>query len=166
VILGPAQDVTQTLALPRRRIECRGEEGGIQLLIGIAVNHPRCRHHSDGASVGVHHHHLAGGFELGVVEPRQLAGRREEERHAVQVVPCRNGRGIEHPLVRPAAFTTVADVVDEECPFAHLPVDRLLRFGITLTSGRGHLGVGIHEDAFDVEGPVVRLHSLGMADAV
>ena len=166
MVFRAAQDVSEALALANRRIEHDGKEGRVELLVGIAVHHAGRGHHGNGPSVGVHHHHLAGGLQLGIIEPGQLAGGREEQRHPVEVVPGADGGRVQHALVGPAAFATVADVIDQQGAIPHPAVDGLLHLGIALAAWRRHLGIGVHEDALDVVGPVVFLHPFGVADAV
>ena len=166
MVLRAAQDVPEALALAHRRIEHDREKGRVELLVGIAVHHAGGGHHGNGPSVGVHHHHLAGGLQLGIIEPGQLAGGREEQRHPIEVVPGADGGRVQDTLVGPAAFAPVADVIDQQGAILHPAVDGLLHLGIALPAWRRHLGVGVHEDALNVVGPVVLLDPFGMADAV
>ena len=154
------------MTLPIGRVKNHFKERGIELLIGIAVYHPRGRHHGDGAPIRIHDHQLASCLYFRIIESGQFTSRGKEQRHAIQVVPSRNRGRIEHALMRPPPVSAMADVVDKQRPLTHLPVDGVLRFGIALTTRSHQLRVSVHANALDVESPLLFLYALGMSDAV
>ena len=124
-------------------VQCGLEKSTVDLLVARTVYRTGGGQQRNAAATGVEQDGLPSRVDVGVIETKKLAGGRHEQRQAIEVGPSLDGLHRQQAFVRPASFTSMADVVDDECAFIHPPGNLLRGVVVPLSSGRARLEVGI-----------------------